>query len=71
MNKKKDPKKLYGPREYALLGGSLVLGVIVILGTRYYQNGRLSGVDVFSTVAAFILGVVIVAVVARKGNRED
>ena len=67
----KDPKKLYGPREFALLGGSLVLGVVVYLGTRYYQSGRLSWIDVFSAVGAFIIGVVTVAVVAHKGNRED
>jgi len=68
---KKYPKKLYGPREFALLGSSLVLGVAVYLGTRYHQNGRLSGVDMFSAAAAFILCVAIVAVVARTGNRED
>ncbi len=68
---KKDPKKLYGPREFALLGGSLVLGVAVYLGTRCHQNGRLSTIDVFSSVAGFTLCVVLVAVVARRGNRED
>ena len=66
MNMKKDPKKLYGPREFALLGGSLVLGVVVFLGTRYHQNGRLSAIDVFSVAGAFILSAVV-----RTGNRED
>lgn len=71
MNMKKDPEKLYGPREFALLGGALVMGIAVFLGTRFRQSGRLSAVDVFACVAAVILSVVVMAVIVRTANRKD
>lgn len=67
----KDSVKLYRPKQIILVSCSLLAGIGCFFYRRYYENGRLTNVDLFATVSTLLIGIIIVVMVVRKANREE
>lgn len=64
-------RKLYGPKQLALIAISGIIGIGFFLTRRYYEDGKLGRIEFIATAVSIAMLVTITAIVVRKGNREE
>jgi hypothetical protein len=65
------PHKLYGPKQIFLIVSSMIAGIGFFLFRRYHESGHLGSVELITSGFTVVVSGIIVAVLVRKGNKEE
>ena len=63
--------KLYDRKRIFILLASVVIGALYYLGYKYYSTGVITSIDIFGSVGALFMGVIIILLIVRYANREN
>lgn len=66
-----DSKKLFRPKQIVIISGSMLAGIGFFLFRRYYENDRLTNIDLFAALFTVLAVATIVFFMTRKANRAE